>query len=542
MTGCAQVFLSCERDFDELIYSRAVRLVLLLVTLSLTGCPPPAACRPESCKGCCSQTAQCIEATTAAACGVGGSQCVACGATEACSAAGSCGPVAIDAGAAGRRLSYVNRFGWDGDGGTTSALQPDSLFAGAWLRGATGFAFVSGLVSESGSVAIAGVPDGPVLFQLDQQTFLVTDARETVLENVVGGRRGASRPDASTPITFEATGLLSADAGHRIRVFFTQDREAIGLEARAMPPLSLGGTTFSGTLDWARENGGRLTLPEASAGDEGWFAQLLEASLDGGLAERRLVAAGRFPPSTLTSGVAARLSTVVMPVAVDTVPLDVDTAAHRTLVAQFGNRPVAGTGFVLGVTVTPAPAPVALAPLTTHVLRVPEARAFPSSMALGNPFPSSWAALVDFRYQPSFLRRSITFVAGTRVVEPVALTRTRRLVPVLGAPRDANVNGRRLEFDVTGLGATPIVSWTAPSVGTPAWYRLRWFLVTTTMTAGQAPTVFWTKATRLEIPPMVLNPGDFYVLELAAVSTGDGRPGSALPLAEGIFVSGVLSP
>jgi hypothetical protein len=163
-------------------------------------------------------------------------------------------------------------------------------------------------------------------------------------------------------------------------------------------------------------------------------------------------------------------------------------------------------------------------------------------MALGNPFPSSWAALVDFRYQPSFLRRSITFVAGTRVVEPVALTRTRRLVPVLGAPRDANVNGRRLEFDVTGLGATPTVSWTAPSVGTPAWYRLRWFLVTTTMTAGQAPTVFWTKATRLEVPPMVLNPGDFYVLELAAVSTGDGRPGSALPLAEGIFVSGVLSP
>lgn len=447
--------------------------------------------------------------------------------------------VSVDAGPAERRVSFLNRFGWDGDGGTTSALLPGSPFAGAWLRGPSGFSFVSGLVSEAGTLVVGGVPAGPVLLQLDERTFIVTADRELAFENFLGGRLGANQPTVATPVTFDVRGLVPADAGHRVRVFFTQDRDALGLETRAMPPLAQGGNTFSTTVDWALEGGGR-TLPEA--GDEGWFAQLLEEPLDAGLSQRRLATAGRFPPVALTSGAPATLSTVVTAVPVDSVPLEVDTAGHRALLAQFGSRPAAGTGFVLGVTVSPGPALAAVAPLTTHVLRVSEASAFPSSYALGSPFPASWSALADFRYQPSFVRRSITFIAGTRVVEPVATARTHRLAPVLGPPRDVNVNGRRLEFDVSGLGATPTVSWTAPSVGTPAWYRLRWFAVTTTAMANQLPVVFWTKATRLELPPMVLGAGEFYVLELAAVSTGDGKPGSALPLAEGVFVSGVLSP
>lgn len=446
--------------------------------------------------------------------------------------------VSVDAGPPERRVSFIDRFGWDGDGGTTSALLPGSPFAGAWLRGPSGFSFVAGLVSEAGTLVVGGVPAGPVLLQLDERTFIVTDERELAFENFVGGRLGANQPAVATPVTFDVSGLVSADAGHRIRVFFTQDRDALGLEARAMPPLTEGGTTFSATVDWSREGGGR-TLPEA--GDEGWFVQLFEEPLDAGLSQRRLATAGRFPPVALTSGAPATLSTVVTPAPVDSVPLDVDTAGHRALLAQFGSRPAAGTSFVLGVTVSPGPAVAAVAPLTTHVLRVPEARAFPSSYPLGVPFPASWSALADFRYQPSFVRRSVSFVAGTRVVESLGQARTRRLVPLLGPPRDVNVSGRRIEFDVSALGTTPTVSWTAPSVGTPAWYRLRWFAVTTTAMAAQPPTVFWTKATRLELPPMVLRAGEFYVLELAAVSTGDGKPGSALPLAEGLFVSGVLS-
>jgi hypothetical protein len=462
---------------------------------------------------------------------------VACGSTEQCDALGVCIAVAVDAGSNLRRVSYVTRFGWDGDGGTTSALQPGFL-AGAWIRAAQGLSFIPGTADDAGLMVIDGVPSGPLLFQLDPRTFLVTDEREASLENTVGGRLGASRAATMTPVTFDVTGLVPADAGHRVRVFFTQDREVMSLETRAMPPLGQGVTTFSAMVDWSRENNGRLTLPEASAGDEGWFAQLLEEALDGGASERRLVAAGRFPAVTLMAGTAATLSTALTRATEDVVPIDVDVPGHRALVAQFGNRPATGTNFVLGVTVTPAANPAAIGPLTTHVLRVPDTRAFPPSFALGAPFPASWATVADFRYQATFLRRSVNFLAGIRVVEPLSRVRARRLAPVLGPPREVNVAGRRVEFDVSALGPAPTVTWTAPSVGTAIWYRLRWYPL---VAASDPPIVYWTKATRAELPEGILSASETYVLEVAAVSTGDGRPGTALPFAEAAFISGLLS-
>lgn len=456
---------------------------------------------------------------------------------------GACVDALVDAGPRQLEITAVERFGWDADGGTRPILGPTTTTAGIWVRGSMGaLVFQPGLVGENGTVIVPQPPAGRVMAQLGDELFLVTAERTVLFERYVGGRLGTVTADASTPVTFAVQGLVAADAGHRVRVFFTQDRDAIGLEARAMPPLATGTTTFSATVDWATVLPGRVSLPEASAGDEGWFLHLLERDLDAGLSERQLVAAGRFPAVTMTSGAPAMLQQTLAPATLDTIALDIDTAGARSLGAQFGSRPAAGTQFLFALLALPGPTPGALSPLTTHVLRVPEAQPFPPSTQAGRPFPAGWQTLVDFRYQLSYGRRSpggavFTFSGGLRTVEPLEAFRARRWAVSLGPPRLVEVSGRRLEFDTTAIGQTPTVRWTAPMIGTPTAYRATWYPLT-----GTAPKVFWTSDTTLDMPPGVLNQSATWVLELAAVRTGDGRAGNTVPLSEAIFISGVLTP
>ncbi|MBL8917671.1 MAG: hypothetical protein JNJ54_02330 [Myxococcaceae bacterium] len=515
-------------------------LAPIAVSLLLACPPPPPACRADTCAGCCSADDRCVDPTPAA-CGTAGSMCVACAMGQSC-VMGAC-EAPVDAGPRQLEITAIERLGWDADGGTRPILGPTVTTAGIWVRGPMGaLVFQPGLVGENGTIIVAQPPAGRVMAQLGADLFLVTAERTVLFERYVGGRPGAVTADASTPVSFAVQGLVAADAGHRVRVFFTQDREALGLEARAMPPLSTGTTTFSATVDWATVAPGRVALPEAAAGDEGWFLHLLERDLDAGLSERQLVAAGRFPAVTMTSGSPATLQQTLSPAPTDTIALDIDTSGPRSLATQFGSRPATGTQFLLALLALPGSTPGALSPLTTHVLRVPEAQPFPPSTQAGRPFPPGWQTLVDFRYQTSYGRRApggaaFTFFGGLRTVEPLDTFRARRWAVGLGPPRLVEVSGRRLEFDTSAIGQTPTIRWTAPTIGTPTAYRATWYPL-----SGTAPRVFWTSDTSLDMPPGVLDQNATWVLELAAVRTGDGRPGNAVPLAEATFISGVLTP
>lgn len=71
--------------------SSVIRALAVGISLGLCaglGCGP-ATCTPDNCSGCCDEAGQCRAGNTAAACGLGGSECISCGASV-CKADGTC--------------------------------------------------------------------------------------------------------------------------------------------------------------------------------------------------------------------------------------------------------------------------------------------------------------------------------------------------------------------------------------------------------------------------------------------------------------------
>jgi hypothetical protein len=94
-------------------------------------------------------------------------------------------------------------------------------------------------------------------------------------------------------------------------------------------------------------------------------------------------------------------------------------------------------------------------------------------------------------------------------------------MPRVGPPRDLRINGAVATGLLTSVGLQPLVSWTAPSVGTPDYYSLRLYELFATSSGATSRlqlTTFTTAQTQLRLPPGVLTPGKSYYLQVTAVS------------------------
>ena len=147
---------------------------------------------------------------------------------------------------------------------------------------------------------------------------------------------------------------------------------------------------------------------------------------------------------------------------------------------------------------------------------------------LSNPYPASWLFNDFVMTYPVTL--DVPGVPGSTVQLGVNIeTNTNELPsashpirPLVSPPRSPTIGGLDLFGDHDGVGLTPSIAWQKPAVGEPTAYILtieRWELqVGDASLAPVASLVVPGDVTSVRMPARVLQPGEHYLMQIAAVT------------------------
>ena len=94
------------------------------------------------------------------------------------------------------------------------------------------------------------------------------------------------------------------------------------------------------------------------------------------------------------------------------------------------------------------------------------------------------------------------------------------VVPPVGNVGSPLINGNNFQVDQFGVGTTPTLSWTAPTIGPPTLYRVdvwHFFVNGSNNTGREVLTTLTTTATSMQIPPGVLTVGESYAVKIRAI-------------------------
>ncbi|PTL80461.1 hypothetical protein DAT35_27890 [Vitiosangium sp. GDMCC 1.1324] len=154
---------------------------------------------------------------------------------------------------------------------------------------------------------------------------------------------------------------------------------------------------------------------------------------------------------------------------------------------------------------------------------------FHVNLQYGNPYPSHWQRVVVAQAlsrvpfsvsQPDGgTTRTAWYSANAFSQAQVTDGVTQTLVPQVGPARDLRINGLSATSSLSGVGTTPVVSWTVPALGTANRYQVRLYVLSASATGGTTRTqvgYFLTSQTQFRVPPGFLVAGKTYYLQINA--------------------------
>jgi hypothetical protein len=116
------------------------------------------------------------------------------------------------------------------------------------------------------------------------------------------------------------------------------------------------------------------------------------------------------------------------------------------------------------------------------------------------------------------------------------------VTPLLSPPLDIRVNDAPTSDTLTGVGQTPMISWTAPATGTPAVYIVALRRLDPGGATTKTMALFSTKETSLKLPGGLLEFGYSYYVRVSVRGEFDSavpfRGGTKTAYASGL--TGVL--
>lgn len=464
----------------------------------------------------------------------------------------------------GVRLNTVVTF-VDADGVlSTGSVSPFEYFGGWTVEVGTGAAreIFTGYYDPVGWFEVPGVPEGPYLLRRvdanDMSWFVALDLREIETD----GRLRAGRSTAVS--NGNGTGMLSLTVSSMTAV---EDEDSFELYSRNVDALdtypsygdlpALGSTSIDGWLiPWGAQNiVRRQPAVDPAAGDDLWLTHLVAAPL---VAEpppddiddawirarsRRLVEVAALElDEALYDDVSAEARGSFVPVATEPVSLDLRLERFHAELRSIVGSQLDSVATYCSAQIVVAPGeevPVdGMTPSLASVWvdnadrgpppgdRVVELRA-------GNPFGSGTEMLV------------VGCTARSHVTHPEAHSQERAevelwltrplgdgglVVPELGMPGDIRIGGEPCGIDdaLTGVGTTPTVSLSAPSLGTADSYEIT-VVQLTGSPFGDSPYEVGgleTTATTFTLPEGLLAPGNYYRLQIEVHGgrrLGEGR-------------------
>ncbi len=433
----------------------------------------------------------------------------------------------------------------------------------------TAFVHESGTGNSDGTFVVP-VPQGATSWDLGftfqagaALSFMVGNSTSPDLSQFILGRPDVAIASGPTTLTVSATGLtawattddlelFSSNAG---AIFFSPQNEFT-------TPLAAGNTTItSQPVSWTDQT---VNLVDGTKGDSLMLFQLTQKT-SGTDTYSALTKLGSTTGLTQTSGQSSDVSFTLA-----AVPQNETLAVHwkrsqfEALAAQGGPGAVDDGLSLLALDAMPGATTrgfFANAPDLVEFTHPPTGSTdIDETFTYGNPFTTggtAWDEFLIISYQFNAPVKAAAASSATHVTTGYYanalvsdLKQDGTIAPVINGVGTITVGG----MDVTstaqaGVGMTPKITWTAPTVGTPMGYTVEIQAVGVsagTTSLGSVGT-FFTKDTSLQVPDMILQSGMSYIVEIFAVTSAGAdytaKPFiSPLPYAQFATISAQFKP
>jgi len=384
-------------------------------------------------------------------------------------------------------------------------------------------------------------------------SYVLTSATDLDLGRFIMGRPDVTAAGSGTALVFDVTNLASWQDGDGLQLYAGGAGVVVqGIEASATAGAPAAGATSVSdlTIDYAAA-ASSPRLIDSAKGDRTWFTQLVTRTLGASETYQSVGRAVEFAALSQTSGQSLRLAGSLADVTQATLPIDFKISQfeaiwrasnpsgtlvmnHINLVAQMES-----SRSWLGVT----PDLVYYATASSGDLV--------ASFSYGNPFPSTYGLILQglSRFERSYTIGAATGSSMGEISFMMAPTASSTLAPVLGTIQGPTIADRDAIADQSGVGSTPRLHWSPPSLGTPTHYRLVFTRAEENAgtLGGVLAGVLYTTTTDIVVPPGILSPGSTYVIRFTAFARGNvdaqRQPFlTALPESSSDVLSGLLTP
>jgi hypothetical protein len=382
----------------------------------------------------------------------------------------------------------------------------------ALVPNGTGYNVLAGTGTSSGTFSIPNVPAGLYLLQIGAQ-YVWTSNTVVDADSIADYRSDivAANPSTTT-VSFDLTNLHSWQQTDYLELVCPNN-----LTFEGPFPGTVGETTFTGTFPYF----GNLSV--ASEGDQYYVAQLITENLGG----YPFTVLGRYlaPPKFnqaqgSNTPINGKLKTIAQQLKLVANINGADLAAQA--LAANPSAVLVGTGVGLAV----YPGSFAHGQNTdTMDLIIQQSPPFLTTngnlgqVSYGDPYPSKWPKyaayywLANTSYTAPGATNSAAMLTYTYGITLTLPTASSPVKPLVGVVRNPLVNGKSFFTNQTGVGLTPILKWSPPSVGTASHYDVGVYQLENN--AGNTVIIpvagFHTQSKSLRIPSGVLSAGQAYV-------------------------------
>ncbi|MGO8971833.1 MAG: hypothetical protein ACLQDQ_19920 [Myxococcaceae bacterium] len=420
------------------------------------------------------------------------------------------------------------------------------LDAGVYGPGIAGGGF------NNGTFTVAGLPtSGNYLLDLAGTYFWFPDDA-LVITNLAAGRPNVVPFNYALPsdatLTLNLTNLLAWNANDQIEVLSLGANDFDNTAPFGCNPAPLpaaGGTTLVGSVFSVKDCGGPNTI-QAAEGDSVVVEQMHVQQTASGSFYLSMAATYDAPPLSLADGQNVTLAGAFLPVNQDQT-VSCDFRLSQFAAALQGLEPSGYTTSlnwglnIIGVSYLTSQGwqpRQATSDILAYSPSPPNVDAASGAMTFGIPagYPFIPVGLLTYDANQSFAFPGTTAnnqqTVGFQTVFSLSDFCKNAVVPVMSPVRAITLNGADASKPLSGVGLTPLLAWSPPTIGTPTRYLIfiNQFFKSGTQTLSGGVAEIETRDLQVQIPPGLLVAGNSYSIQLVADDT--------VPIGAGYLVFG----
>jgi hypothetical protein len=395
-----------------------------------------------------------------------------------------------------------------------------------------GFKSFPAEVESDGSFEIPGLTEGTTYYLKltggDPLTsfprFFVTSAGKLNLGSYINGRPD-TKPITITPtdVRFELTGLNPSQATDAFELY----SQGAGVVAYLyFPDLMPGATALTNVTNDAFEMFYPNVLIESAKGDATTVTQLVSRDA-GGVPYQAIGKVAKVAPVTMVDGQLTTVTGSFEDVPQTSITLDWKRSAFGGFAADVHpEATVSSSSFTIYAEAAgPSRFTRSASPTALQLFDDADTPSdLTAELTYGDPFPSGWDLIASATVNHTFkvavpgtdTMRTVTGYVGC--FGSVKGFVTTSFASAASPVKAVQVNGMSATSALTGVGASPTVSFSAPASGAAGHYVIDIRKVTTTLTSTVAS--FVTTETSVTIPEGILETGSAYLVRITAQPKG----------------------